>query len=73
MIVGVFSSLAVFSMFSLQTTPISIAGSISAAEPLFTMCVSLLLEGKKEKLGINIRSALIIPIGVYLLLTYNGE
>lgn len=71
MIVGVFSSLAVFSMFfSLQTTPISIASSIAAAEPLFTMCVSLLLEGKKEKLGIKtFASALIIPIGVYLLLT----
>jgi len=72
MMSGVFASGAIYSLVSaLRLIPVSIANSISATEPLFTILfVWLMKEGKKENLGIQtIVFGVIMVTGTIILIT----
>jgi drug/metabolite transporter (DMT)-like permease len=69
---GVFTSGALYSLFAaMRHIPISIANSISATEPLFTLLfVWLFKQGKKEALGAGtLLFGLIMVAGTILLIT----
>ena len=69
---GLFTSAALFTLFmSMRHIPVSIANSISATEPLFTIFfVWLMKGGKKEKLGIQtILFGIIMVTGTIILIT----
>lgn len=69
LIAGIWTSVALYALFlALIYIPISVANSITASEPLFTMLASLVLLGKREVLTMRtLAGAAVVITGIILL------